>query len=110
MTKNSEAREKFLQEMGLSHECGVNAIRQAAVSYEYKRNKERRAFILMGPYPFMVIGVIKEVTSDFVIIKVEATNISELDEEVFRIHLDQIEVFFIEDGKHKIPNLKEGFC
>ncbi|MFP7471349.1 hypothetical protein SFC55_10115 [Niallia taxi] len=104
-TKN---KSKLLKELGLNGEADVNAIRQAVVTNKFRQSIGKRTFILLGPYPFMVIGTILEVVSDFVRIKVEVTNISELDGEIFSLHLDEIDVFFIEDGKYKIPNLNVG--
>lgn len=96
---------KLLKDLELTNETDINAIRQAVVTEKFRKSIGKRTLILMGPYPFMIIGTILEVVSDFIRIKVEVTNISELDGEIFRLHLDQIEVFFIEDGTNKIPNL-----
>lgn len=104
-TKN---KSKLLKELGFFGETDVNAIRQAVVTNKFSKSIGKRIFILQGPFPFMIIGTILEVESDFVRIKVEVTNISELDGEIFRLHIDQIEIFFIEDGKYKIPNLNVG--
>ncbi|WP_303984180.1 hypothetical protein [Niallia circulans] len=101
-------KSKLLKELGLIGEADVNAIRQAVVTNKFSKSIGKRTLILLGPYPFMIIGTILEVVSDFVRIKVEVTNISELDGEIFRLHIDQVEVFFIEDGKYKIPNLNVG--
>ena len=40
-----------------------------------KNNQNNRALILIAPYPFLVIGKIIEVVSDYVVIKAEVTNV-----------------------------------
>ncbi|WP_461480200.1 hypothetical protein [Paenibacillus sp. PvR052] len=54
----------------------------------------------------MMIGRIDRMVSDFVVLEAETTNINELDGRMISVHIDQIEVFYIE-GKHgvKIPRL-----
>jgi hypothetical protein len=85
----------------------INSIREAFVAEAFSENVGRRAFILISPYPFLIIGEIISVTSDYLVIKAEVTNVAELDNEVFRVHIDNIEVFYIEiDGK-KIPDIRD---
>ncbi|MEK3883153.1 hypothetical protein [Paenibacillus sp. PL2-23] len=88
----------------------INAIRQYALCQEFERNVGQRAFILISAYPFMIIGTIVRVHSDFVFIETEVTNIAELDNELFRLHIDQIAVFYIEDGNCRIPEFREQSC
>ena len=86
----------------------INAIREFFVTVEFKENVGERALILISPFPFLIIGTIQEVVSDYLVIKAEVTNIAELDDEVFRVHIDDIEVFYIEKpGKPKIPNIRD---
>ena len=86
----------------------INAIREFFVTVEFKENVGNRALILISPFPFLIIGMIKEVVGDYLVIKAEVTNIAELDDEVFRVHIDDIEVFYIEKpGKPKIPNIRD---
>ena len=56
----------------------INAIRHAVVSREFEKIEDKRALILICPYPFLIIGKIVEVVSDYVVIKAEVTNVSEL--------------------------------
>lgn len=85
-------------------ECqSINAIRQAAVSREFSNNTGNKALVMISPFPFMVIGKIVKVVEDFVFFDVKTTHISELEGKVLRIHLDDIEVFYIENGGPKIP-------
>ena len=83
----------------------INAIRQSVVSQDFSNNIDQRVIVMLGQYPFLIIGWIKEVVGDIVLIKAEFTHISELDGFIFRIHLDDIEVYFIETESHKIPKL-----
>jgi len=86
----------------------INAVREFFLSIEFKENVGERALILISPFPFLIIGTIQEVVSDYLVIKAEVTNIAELDDEVFRVHIDDIEVFYIEKpGKPKIPNIRD---
>ncbi len=84
----------------------INAIRSAAVSREFEENPEKRALILIEPFPFLIIGSIVEVVSDYVVIEAEVTNVSELDGEIYRIHIDDIEVFYIEKEGRPIPDIR----
>ena len=86
----------------------INAVREYFLSNEFKENVGERALILISPFPFLIIGTIQEVVSDYLVIKAEVTNIAELDDEVFRVHIDDIEVFYIEKpGEPKIPNIRD---
>lgn len=85
----------------------INAIREAVVSEAFSENVERRALILISPYPFLIIGKILHVVSDYLVIKAEVTNVAELDNEVFRVHIDDIEVFYIEKDGKKIPDIRD---
>lgn len=85
----------------------INAIREFFVTIEFKENVGKRALILISPFPFLIIGMIKEVVGDYLVIKAEVTNIADLDDEVFRVHIDDIEVFYIEKpGEPKIPDIR----
>ncbi|MGG0791214.1 hypothetical protein ABE132_21445 [Peribacillus simplex] len=84
----------------------INAIRHEVVSREFKEGQGKRALILITPYPFLIIGSIVEVVSDYVAIKAEVTNVTELDDEQFRVHIDDIEVFYIEKEGRLIPDIR----
>ncbi|MCM3387112.1 hypothetical protein M3649_03070 [Ureibacillus chungkukjangi] len=88
----------------------INAIREAGVTQEFRQNIGMRALILIAPFPFLVIGRIEAVVTDYLIICAEITNVNELDGEEFRIHIDDIEVFYIEkDNRRPIPDIRNGF-
>lgn len=66
----------------------------------FEESVGKRVLFLIGLYLFLVIGFIVEVFSDYVVIEVEIINVVELDDEIFWIYIDNIEVFYIEeDGK-----------
>lgn len=85
----------------------INALRRMVVSQAFTEGIGEKAFIMTPDFPFVFIGIIAEVQSDFVILDTETTNISALDDLVFRIHLDDITVFYIENGGPKIPKIKQ---
>jgi len=69
-----------------------------------------RVFISTPSYPFMFIGVIKDVRDDIVDIWVETTHFAQLENRLWHIHIDNIEVFYIErEGEPEIPMLSEEY-
>lgn len=84
----------------------INSIRFAAVAREFRESAGRRALLLIEAFPFLVIGEIVSVISDFVLMMVETTHISELEGRQMRIHLDNIKAFFIENGDIRIPKIE----
>lgn len=86
----------------------INAIREAVVTLAFKNSIGKRALVLISQFPFLIVGTIKEVVSDYLVIEAEVTNVTELDCEVFRVHIDDIEVFYIEDEGRKIPDIRDG--
>lgn len=97
-----------IDELGnkLSTSIDINSIREAVVSREFEKNQGKKAIILMSQFPFLIIGPIVEVISDFLVIKAEVTNITDLDGEKFRVHIDDIEVFYIEKNGREIPDIR----
>ncbi|SOC15012.1 hypothetical protein SAMN05880501_10820 [Ureibacillus xyleni] len=87
----------------------INNVRQSVVSGYFQKNRGNRALLLIFQFPFLIIGKIEGVVSDYVVIEAEVTNVTELDGEKFRVHIDDIEVFYIEQpGKPKIPDIRNG--
>ena len=86
----------------------INAIREAVVALQFKNNIGRRALLLIPSFPFLIVGTIEDVVGDYIVIKAEITNVTELDGEVFRVHTDDIEVFYVEDEGRKIPDIRAG--
>ncbi|TKD71048.1 hypothetical protein [Pseudalkalibacillus hwajinpoensis] len=69
----------------------------------------RKVIILVSSFPFVFIGVIAEVIDDFVVVDVETTSISQLEDREWFIHIHDIEVFYIDEGEGpRIPDLKDG--
>ena len=86
----------------------INWEREFFLTMEFKRNVGRRVLILMAPFPFLIIGPIQEVMGDYLLVKAEVTNATELDGEVLSVHIDDIEVFYIEKpGEPKIPDIRD---
>ena len=84
----------------------INDIRQVVVTREFEENKGKKALMLIEPYPFLIIGIIKKVMSDYVFVDTEVTNVAELDDELFRVHVDEIKVFYIEKDGKPIPDIR----
>jgi len=97
---------KYARKLGIHDGPDINAIRNAVVSRAFQENIGKRAILLQESFPFLFVGEIFAVEADFMLLKTEFTNISEFDGELFRIHLDTVHVFFIEDGKHRIPDIR----
>jgi len=85
----------------------INYVRQEAVVSHFRQSLGKRIFLLTAEFPFMVIGVIKKVVGDYVFVDVETTHIDQFENMVIRIHIDRIEVFFVEDKCNKIPNIDQ---
>lgn len=98
--------QEFTNGVDITEGPDLNAIRRAVVCRTFKQNINRRVLLLQESFPFLFIGKIKAVEGDFLKLKVEVTNITEFDGEMFRIHLDTVQVFYIEDDKHVIPDIR----
>lgn len=99
--------EDLFKQMG-SGRPDINAIRQSVVTREFENNQGARALILIEQFPFLIVGKIEAVVSDYLLIKAEITNIFDFDGEVFRVHIDDIEVFYIENEGIPIPDIRQG--
>lgn len=87
----------------------INEQREEALMNYFKRNIGKRAFILTEAFPFMFIGTIKRMVGDLVVLDVETTSVPALEGKVWNVHLDSIDVFYIQTGIGvKIPHLKEA--
>jgi hypothetical protein len=85
----------------------INDIRQAVLVQTFKEAKGKRVLVMTPFFPFLIIGEIVNVISDFVFIKIETTHIQEIEGEKIRIHIDDIDVFHIEEEGNPIPRLNE---
>lgn len=86
----------------------VNDTREEALALYFEKHIGRRVFILTEAFPFMFIGKIKGLFGDIVSLDVQTTSVPALEGKVWNIHIDSVEVFYIETGTGaKIPHLKE---
>jgi hypothetical protein len=86
----------------------VNDYREEALVKYFSKNIGRRVFILTESFPFMFIGKIKEILGDIVLLDVQTTSVPALEGKQWYVHIDAIDVFYIETGiGAKIPNLKD---
>lgn len=87
----------------------VNDIHDEALHRQFEISVGKKVFILSPSYPFVFIGRILRVVGDTVVVDVETTTVGELEHREWFIHLDQIEVFYIEQrGLPRIPELRDG--
>lgn len=92
--------------MALTQQPSVNRIRQEALVAEFREYIGNRILVMTESYPFFYVGRITDVESDTVFIKVEISNVPEFDNIVLRIHIENIQVYFIETPQHPIPEIR----
>ncbi|WP_232695920.1 hypothetical protein [Brevibacillus daliensis] len=80
--------------------------RQAAFHDELREAIGKRVLLLTAQFPSMFIGKILSVIEDFVEVKVEIMPTIELEDRIWYIHMDTINVYFIESDNFKIPKLR----
>ncbi|WP_342535959.1 hypothetical protein [Sporosarcina sp. FSL K6-3508] len=86
----------------------VNIARDVAIVKHFRKNKKRKVFILTEAFPFMFIGIIKDVIEDMAVLDVLTTSVPALEGKEWLIHIHSIEVFYIETNiGQKIPDLKD---
>ncbi|WP_081833661.1 hypothetical protein [Geomicrobium sp. JCM 19055] len=91
----------------MNSERSINSIREEFVTQTFINGIGKQVFVLFPQFPFMVIGQIVDVINDYVSVNVDTTHISEFEKgEPVWIHVDDIEVFYIEDEYCKIPSLR----
>lgn len=89
----------------------INDQREEALMAFFTRNIGRRIFIFTEAFPFMFIGTINGMVGDLVVLDVETTSVPALEGKVWNVHLDAIDVFYIETGiGEKIPHLQEALA
>ncbi len=85
---------------------GTDGMRNAALRQEFEKSIGCRVLFLTSQFPYLFIGEIREVITDFIAIDVETTHIEQLENRVWTLHLDTINAFYIERaGQPSIPNL-----
>ncbi|MCP8616005.1 hypothetical protein [Salirhabdus salicampi] len=87
----------------------VNNIHDEALIEHFKAGVDHKVLILTPSFPFIFIGTIVEIVEDYVVVDVETTFVSELENRHWHVHIHHIEAFYIEreDGP-KIPELIDG--
>ncbi|MCM3782132.1 hypothetical protein M3231_04050 [Neobacillus mesonae] len=84
----------------------VNHIREAALVEELSQAVGNRILILIEPYPFFLVGELVEVRGDTIFVLVELSNIPEFDNINVRVHIDDIQVYFVETPDNPIPEIR----
>jgi len=80
--------------------------RFTALREEIVQGIGRRALFLTAQFPFLLIGEILDVVSDYIQIDVETTHIEQLENRVWTLNIDTINAFYIErPGQTQIPDL-----
>lgn len=86
----------------------VNAAHDNALIDHFFLGIGHKVLVLSPSYPFVFIGEILGVEDDIVEIFVETTHFPQLENRSWFIHIDNIEVFYIErEGAPKIPKLND---
>lgn len=94
--------------MDFSKMTDVNEIHDQAIIQHFKNGINHKAFLLSPSYPYIFIGLIKNVLGDTVEIDVETTHFAQLENRTWYIHIHNIEVFYIErPGAPEIPELDD---
>jgi len=86
----------------------INLVRESAVEDTFRKSINKKVLILTEEFPFIIIGKIKKLEGDYVFVDVETTHIDPLEDRIFRIHLDRIEVFYIEKPGRPIPKISNS--
>ncbi|WP_144553688.1 hypothetical protein [Peribacillus simplex] len=86
----------------------INTIHDEELINHFRDGIGHKVLILTPSYPFMFIGEIISVIEDSVEVFVETTQFSQLENRIWFIHIDSIEVFYIErPGEPRIPELND---
>jgi hypothetical protein len=94
--------------LNFSQMTDVNEIHDQAIIQHFKNGINHKALVLSPSYPYIFIGIIKNVLGDTVEIDVETTHFAQLENRKWYIHIHNIEIFYIErPGAPKIPKLDD---
>jgi hypothetical protein len=86
----------------------ANNERSGALQEVFIEAVGQRVLLLAAQFPFLFIGRLIDVIEDFIRLEVETTHIDQLEGREWLLHLDNINVFYIErDGAPRIPRLNE---
>ncbi|GAE34249.1 hypothetical protein [Halalkalibacter akibai] len=73
-------------------------VRQKVVADTLKSSIGKKVFILIQPYPFVIIGNLLEIKSDFLLVEIEPDHLSELKQGLIHVKITDIEAFYIEEA------------
>jgi hypothetical protein len=92
----------------LSRYQSINTMHDEELINHFRDGIGHKVFILTPSFPFMFIGKIISIAEDTVEVFVETTHFDQLENRTWFIHIDNIEVFYIErPGEPKIPELHD---
>lgn len=80
------------------------SVRQKVIVDLLSKSIGQKVFLLTQPYPFVVIGSIMMVKHDFVRIDLHVNSLSEAQQGMIHIRIEDIEAFYIEEAGPKISN------
>ncbi|WP_332698052.1 hypothetical protein [Halalkalibacter lacteus] len=80
----------------------IAVIRQRALYNALREAIGKRIFLLSALFPFMIVGNVWSVKEDFVFIEVSSSQSKKLENEMVRLKIDDIEVFYFEGDGPKI--------
>jgi hypothetical protein len=84
------------------HEARFEALQEV-----FQNNIDHKVLLLTAQFPFLFIGTVIEVVSDFLRVEVETTHIDQLEGRTWLLHIDTISAFYIEKpGEPQIPELE----
>lgn len=66
----------------------------------------KKALFLLASFPFFIVCIVKAVGEDFVMVKAKFGVPIQLKNIRFRIHFDNIDAYFVEDGEYAIPKFE----
>lgn len=82
-------------------------LRSVALRQEFVDSVGCRVLLLTGQFPFLFIGEILEVVTDYLRLDVQTTQIAQLENRTWLLHIDTIAAFYIEKpGEPPIPDLQ----
>jgi hypothetical protein len=80
----------------------ITEMRQRGLSNAFQEAIGQRIFLLSAIFPFMIVGNIKYVKEDFVLVEVLVSQSKKFENELIHINIDDIEAFYIEGDGPKI--------
>ena len=89
-------------------DVSINDIHDEALIQHFIDGIGSKVFLLTPNFPFMFVGIIKNVIDDHVEIDVLTSTQAVFENRVWQVHIHGIEVFFIErEGGPQIPELSD---